>query len=424
MKEVTFMKITHLWALEVLDSRGNPTVRAFLELANGARVSASVPSGASTGVHEAHELRDGDTTRYNGKGVLKAVEHVNTVLAELVVGRDASDQQTIDSDMIALDGTQHLSRLGANALLAVSMVVARAGAVAEHTSLYRYLAHLADRPTNSFTLPTPMMNVLNGGKHAAGASDFQEYMIVPVGATSMIERVRWGSELFHALGKILVDEGFQTTVGDEGGYAPSLHSNTAPLDYALRAITAAGYTPGTDIALALDTAASEFYVNDVYTLSTDGTEYSPQELTDWYARLLEKYPIISLEDGHAQDDWAGFQDEIKTFGSRVNIVGDDLFVTNPKRIQTGIEMGAANALLVKPNQIGTLTQTLEAIKIARGSDYTLVVSHRSGETADTFIADLAVGVGAEYIKTGSLSRSERVEKYNRLLEIERELARF
>lgn len=415
------MKIKDIHAQEILDSRGNPTVKATVILADGIQASASVPSGASTGTYEAVELRDGDTSRYRGKGVLQAVNNVNEVIASHLKGIEIEDQSRIDESMIKLDGTENKAQLGANAILAVSMACSRVAALSLNTPLYTYIAHLANKQLSDFVLPVPMINVINGGKHALGASDFQEYMLIPHGATTMAERVRWGSEVFHTLGELLKKEGFQVLVGDEGGYAPPLGSNTKPLEIMVQAITEAGYEPGKDISLGLDTAAQSFYENGIYNLATENRRLSSAELTREYQLLLEKFPIISLEDGHAEDDWQGFQSEMEAFGHKVQIVGDDLFVTNVKRLQQGIDMHAANSILVKVNQIGTVTEAIRAIQLAEKHGMRSVVSHRSGETEDTFIADFAVGTGIGQIKTGSMSRSERVAKYNRLMEIEREL---
>lgn len=415
------MKIKAIHAQEILDSRGNPTVKASVVLENGMQASASVPSGASTGSYEAVELRDGDKTRYQGKGVLTAVGHVNDVIAQSLNGMNIESQEEIDNRMIQIDGTENKANLGANAILAVSMAIARAAALSLNTPLYSYIAHLTNKPLDHFVLPVPMINVINGGKHAAGASDFQEYMFIPHGAQTMAERVRWGSEVFHVLGDILKKAGFQTLVGDEGGYAPPLGSNTKPLELMVQAIEEAGYTPGKDISLGLDTAASSFYETGTYKLATENRQLSSMELTELYSELIARFPLTSLEDGHAEDDWAGFQSEMEAFGHKVQIVGDDLFVTNIKRLQKGIDMKAANSILVKVNQIGTVIEAIKAIQLAEKNNMKAVVSHRSGETEDTFIADFAVGTGIGQIKTGSMSRSERVAKYNRLLEIEAEL---
>lgn len=416
------MKIQGITAHEVLDSRGNPTVAATVRLENGVSASASVPSGASTGSYEAVELRDNDPKRYDGKGVLRAISHINEVISERLKGHRADEQAGLDAEMIHMDGTENKAQLGANAILAVSMATTRAAAMTLGVPLYKYLAHLAARSLDHFIMPVPMINVMNGGKHAMGASDFQEYMIIPQGAQTMAERVRYGAEVFHMLGKILHKEGFQTLVGDEGGYAPALGSNTRPLELMVEAIVQAGYEPGKDIALGLDTAAQSFYQEGQYHLASENRILSSQELTREYQKLLQRFPIITLEDGHAEDDWSGFQDEMITFGHKIQIVGDDLFVTNVKRLEKGIELGAANAILIKVNQIGTVTEAIKAIQLAAKHGMKAVVSHRSGETEDTFIADFAVGTGIGQIKTGSMSRSERIAKYNRLMEIERELA--
>jgi enolase len=414
------MKIQHISAQEILDSRGNPTVLALVTTEDGHEVSAMVPSGASTGVHEALELRDNDN-RFGGKGVLTAVKNVNDIIAPALQGMDVTKQQEIDVKMIELDGTPTKSKLGANAILAVSLAVTRAGAHAKGMKLYEYVAHLFGNNTDSYIMPIPMMNVLNGGKHAQGSTDMQEYMIMPVGAPSVAEAVRWGAEVFHTLGKILKAEGFQTTVGDEGGYAPSLQHNERPLELIIEAITKAGYIPGEQIAIAQDPAASEFFENGTYQLATENKQLSSQEMISLYTEWLQKYPIVSIEDGLAQDDWTGFVEMNKQVGDTIQIVGDDLLVTNVERLQKAIELKACNSILVKLNQIGTVSETIAAITLAHQNDMTAIVSHRSGETEDSFIADFVVGAGAGQIKTGSLSRSDRVAKYNRLMVIEREL---
>ncbi len=414
------MKITQLSALEILDSRGNPTVEAMMELEDGTRVRAAVPSGASTGVNEALELRDGGE-RYGGKGVQKAVANVNQKIAPEIVGMEVTEQRAIDEKMLELDGTENKAQLGANAILAVSMAAVKAAALSQNKPVYQYVAELAGQPTDQYTLPVPMMNVLNGGKHAMGSADMQEYMIMPLGAGSITEAVRWGAEVFHTLGKILKKQGKRTTVGDEGGYAPQLDSNETPLKLIIEAIEAAGYKAGQEIAIAQDPAASEFYENGKYQLKTEGKSLTSEELVERYLEWVNKYPIVSIEDGLAEDDWAGFTLQTEKMGDRVQIVGDDLFVTNKKFLQKGIELKAANSILIKLNQIGSVTETLETIKLARDNSITAVVSHRSGETEDPFIADFVVGTGTGQIKTGSLSRSDRIAKYNQLMRIEAEL---
>lgn len=415
------MKISSIFAQEVLDSRGNPTVMATLTLENGSSVEAMVPSGASTGSHEALELRDEDKSRFGGKGVLKAVTNVNDVIAPALVGMDVTKQQEIDDKMLALDGTPTKSKLGANAILAVSMAVTKAGALASGKKLYAYIAELFGNSTESFKMPIPMMNVLNGGKHALGSTDMQEYMIMPIGAPTVAEAVRWGAETFHALGKMLKEKGFQTTVGDEGGYAPSLKRNEEPLELIIAAIEKAGYRPGVDIAIAQDPASSEFFKDGKYYLATENKSLTSEEMVELYASWVEKYPIVSIEDGLSEDDWSGFAAQTARIGNRVQIVGDDLFVTNVERLQKGIDAKAGNSILIKLNQIGSVSETIAAMKLASANGFTSVVSHRSGETEDSFIADFVVGAGSGQIKTGSLSRSDRIAKYNRLMVIEREL---
>ena len=408
-------------ALEVLDSRGNPTVSATVTLASGIEASAAVPSGASTGAHEAVELRDGGA-RYGGKGVLQAVENVNTLIAEEVLGLDAFDQAALDGAMIALDGTPNKAKLGANAILAVSLASARAVAAALEMPLYRYLGG-----TNGRTLPVPMMNVINGGKHADNRVDMQEFMLAPVGFTTFSDALRAGVETFHALKKVLAKRGYDTNVGDEGGFAPNLGSNVEAVEVLLEAIEKAGYTPGEQIALALDPAASEFFRDGAYHLEAEGKVLSSEEMVAYYADWVDRYPIVSLEDGLAEDDWSGWAALTRAVGDRVQLVGDDLFVTNVDFLARGIREHVANAILVKVNQIGTLTESLDAIELAKSAGYRSMISHRSGETEDAFIADLAVAVNAGQIKTGSASRSDRLAKYNRLLAIEAELgsaARF
>ncbi|MBZ5721861.1 MAG: phosphopyruvate hydratase [Acidobacteriia bacterium] len=415
--------IGDIHARQVLDSRGNPTVEAEVQLASGAVGRAIVPSGASTGEHEAVELRDDDNQRYLGKGVLKAVENVNTEISDALVNMDASDQRLIDQKMIALDGTANKGRLGANAILAVSMAVARAVAAEYGMPLYRYLGGAAAN-----LLPCPMMNILNGGAHADNNVDFQEFMVMPVGATSFSEALRWGVEVFHTLKGVLKKRGYNTAVGDEGGFAPSVKSNVEAIDVVLEAIQQAGYKPGEDIAIALDPAASEFYQEGKYVFKkSDKSAKSSEEMVRYWAKWVRDYPIVSLEDGLAEDDWDGWAMLTKEVGSKIQLVGDDLFVTNTERLQEGIEKGVANSILIKVNQIGTVSETLDAIDLARRNRYTSVISHRSGESEDTFIADLAVATGAGQIKTGSASRTDRIAKYNQLLRIEEELgdtARF
>ena len=398
---------------EILDSRGNPTVECDVLLESGVMGRAAVPSGASTGSREAIELRDGDKARYLGKGVLKAVEHINTEISEAVLGLDASEQAFLDKTLIDLDGTENKSRLGANAMLAVSMAVGRAAAEESGLPLYRYFGGM-----NGNQLPVPMMNVINGGAHANNNLDLQEFMIIPVGAPSFREAVRYGAEVFHALKKIIHDKGMSTAVGDEGGFTPSVASHEAAIQMILEAIDKAGYTAGEQIAIGLDCAASEFYKDGKYHLEGEGLTLSAEEWTNILATWVDKYPIISIEDGMAEDDRAGWGQLTDRLGRRVQLVGDDLFVTNPSRLRTGIDKGIANAILVKVNQIGSLSETLEAVQLAQHNRYRAVISHRSGETADTFIADLAVATAAGQIKTGSASRSDRVEKYNQLLRIE------
>ncbi|MFH1193973.1 MAG: phosphopyruvate hydratase [bacterium] len=452
------MKITKIQAREILDSRGNPTVEAEVFCGN-LSAKASVPSGASTGTHEALELRDNDKKRFGGKGVLKAVENVNGEIAKKIVGFSVLEQEKIDNAMIALDGTENKNRLGANAILAVSLAAARAGAMAENIPLYKYInksffrkdldSRLRgnDGEGSEMSLPQPMMNILNGGAHAGWVADFQEFMILPRHKL-LSERVRMGAEVFHILKDVLKKRGLGTQVGDEGGYAPVLKNNEDGFKLIIEAIKKAGYKPGKDVDLAIDVAASEFFAKGKYNLKRDKKVFSAGELLDFYKKILKKYPIVSIEDGFAEDDWDAWKDMTSKFkipasrtaekpalrsgfvapensagrqNSKFLLVGDDLFVTNAKRLQKGIDMGVANAILIKVNQIGSLSETIGAIKLAQKNNYKVVISHRSGETADTFIADLAVGCGAEYIKTGSLSRSERVEKYNRLMEIEKEL---
>jgi enolase len=412
-------EIVSIRAREILDSRGNPTVEADVTLDGGAMGRAAVPSGASTGEHEAVELRDGDKEHYLGKGVLQAVENVETIIAPELGGMDAANQRLIDATMISLDGTENKSRLGANAILAVSMACARASALALKMPLYRYLGGV-----NACILPTPMMNILNGGSHADSNVDFQEFMVMPVGAETFSDALRWGTEVFHTLKGVLKKKGYSTAVGDEGGFAPSLKSNAEAIELILEAIQLAGYTPGEQIALALDPAASEFYdkgTGKYVFKKSDKSQKSSAEMAAFWEDWVRQYPIVSLEDGMAEDDWDGWKILTENVGEMVQLVGDDLFVTNTKRLQQGIEAKVANSILIKVNQIGTVSETLEAIELARRYGYTSIISHRSGETEDTFIADLAVGTGAGQIKTGSASRTDRIAKYNQLLRIEEEL---
>ncbi len=409
-------EITGVLAREVLDSRGNPTIEVEISLACGAMGRAMVPSGASTGSREALELRDGNKKRYGGKGVLKAVENVTHVIAPAIMGMDASDQFAIDNRMIALDGTPNKSGLGANALLGVSMAVSRAAADAYGQPLYRYLGGL-----NATLLPIPMMNVVNGGVHAANNLDIQEYMIVPVSAASFAEALRMAAETFHSLKRILTDKGLNVAVGDEGGFAPDFSSNEEAIQVIIAAIQAAGYTPGKDIGLAIDAAASEFYHEGVYHLASEKKKLSPAEMIDYYQGLIDKYPLFSIEDGLAEQDWENWAVMTERLGRLAQIVGDDIFVTNPAIFEKGIREGIANAILIKLNQIGTVSETLKTVDMAKQAGYATVISHRSGETEDPFIADFVVGVCGGQIKTGSMSRSERIAKYNQLMRIEEEL---
>jgi len=415
--------ISEITAREILDSRGNPTVEAEVFLADGSSGRAAVPSGASTGEYEAIELRDGDHKRYLGKGVLRAVENVNGEIAQALAGFDAAKQRALDQKMIELDGTENKARLGANALLAVSMAATRACAAAFQMPLYRYIGGAAAN-----TLPVPMMNILNGGAHADNNVDFQEFMVMPVGAGSFSESLRWGVEVFHTLKGVLKKRGYNTAVGDEGGFAPSLKSNVEAIEVVLEAIQQAGYKPGEEIAIALDPAASEFYQDGRYIFKkSDRSAKSSEEMVRFWAKWVRDYPIVSIEDGLAEDDWDGWKMLSDEMGGKIQLVGDDLFVTNTQRLQEGIDKGVANSILIKVNQIGTVSETLDAIDLARRSRYASVISHRSGETEDTFIADLAVATGAGQIKTGSASRTDRIAKYNQLLRIEAELggsARF
>ena len=408
--------IEDVYAREVLDSRGNPTVEVTVTLLGGARGVAIVPSGASTGAHEAVELRDNDPQRYGGKGVLTAVANVNEALQDALTGLDALDQIGLDEQMIALDGTDNKSRLGANAILGVSLAVARAAAEAVDLPLYRYVGGVAAR-----TLPVPMMNVLNGGKHAENSTDLQEFMILPLGAPSFAEATRWCAEVYHALKKVLHDKGLNTNVGDEGGFAPSLGSNREALDMLVAGIEKAGYKPGEQIFLGIDSAATELFKDGKYALEREGRTLTAGEMVSLYEQWLDAYPIVSIEDGLAEDDWSGWAELTKRLGGRVQLVGDDIFVTNTTRLQRGIQEGVSNSILVKLNQIGSLTETLASVEMAKRAGFTAVISHRSGETEDTTIADVAVATNAGQIKTGAPARSERVAKYNRLMAIEEEL---
>ncbi len=407
------MKIKDIKAREILDSRGNPTVEVDVILENGIMGRASVPSGASTGVREALELRDGDKSRYNGKGVLKAVNNVNTQIRDLVIGMDVENQKEIDYAMINLDGTETKSKLGANAILGVSMACLKAAAILNGKPLYEYVG-------SGKTLPRPMMNIINGGAHADNSLDFQEFMIIP-NRDTIKERVRVGAEVFHSLKKVLNERGLFTGVGDEGGFAPNLGSNSEGFELIIEAIEKAGYMPGTDVNLGIDVAASEFYEDGKYVLKGEGRSLTTSELIDFYEELVNKYPIISIEDPVDENDWEGFRLITERLGDRIQLVGDDLFVTNKKCLQQGIDMHAGNAILLKVNQIGTITETIETIELARSNGYNTIISHRSGETEDTTIADLAVGLDLGQIKTGSLSRTDRICKYNELIRIEEEL---
>ena len=410
--------ITEIHAREILDSRGNPTVEVDVRLESGAFGRAAVPSGASTGAHEAVELRDGDKKRYLGKGVQKAVAAVNTELSDALSGLESTEQVAIDHMMVELDGTENKSRLGANAILGVSLAVAKASADEMDLPLYRYVGGVEAR-----TLPVPMMNIINGGAHADNPIDIQEFMIMPVGAGSCADAIRTGAEIFHALKKKLKDAGHNTAVGDEGGFAPNLASTNAALDFVMQAIEAAGFKPGQDVLLALDAASTEFYKNGKYELEGEKKSLGADEMARYWQDLVGRYPIVSIEDGMAEDDFAGWKALTQAIGNKVQLVGDDLFVTNPKRLTQGIKDGLANSILVKVNQIGTLTETLEAVRIAQSNGYTAVLSHRSGETEDSTIADLAVATNCGQIKTGSLSRSDRIAKYNQLIRIEEKLGR-
>jgi len=412
------MYIEEIIGREILDSRGNPTVEVQLTLESGISVTAAVPSGASTGTHEALELRDGDKNRYKGKGVLKAIENINTEIADELLGLSVLNQKEIDDTLIKLDGTSDKSRLGANAILGVSMAVCRAAAAYSEQPLYRYIGGVG-----AFELPVPMFNIINGGSHADNSVDLQEFMIMPVGACCFREGLRMSAEIFHSLKSVLKAKGYSTAVGDEGGFAPSLKSNEEALEVIVEAIEKANYKPGTDVKIAMDPAASEFYEDGKYVFKkSTGEKLTSAEMVDFYAKLVDKYPIISIEDGLAEDDWEGWKLMTEKLGKKIQIMGDDLYVTNIERLQKGIDMGITNSILIKLNQIGTVTETIETIKLAQKHGFTAVVSHRSGETEDTFIADLAVAMSTGQIKSGSTSRSERIAKYNQLLRIEEDLA--
>ena len=414
-------KIKSIKGRVILDSRGNPTVEVDLVLEDGSFGRAAVPSGASTGSHEALELRDGDKKHYGGKGVLKAVGNVNTILAKALKGKEF-DQEALDEAMIALDGTETKSKLGANAILGVSLAFAHATAKSQKMSLYKYFAKIG-KTGKAMTLPLPMFNVLNGGQHASNSTDVQEFMIFPVSAKTFAQALQMGAETVQSLKKILKNKGLSTTVGDEGGFAPTLTSNAAALEVILEAVQAAGYKPGKDICLGIDAAASEFYKDGIYKLTRDGKDYNNAEMVNFYGEWIGKYPIVSIEDGLAEDDWNGWISLTKKFGKKIQVVGDDLFVTNVKRLQEGIEKKAANSILIKVNQIGTVTETIRAIKLANKNKMTTIMSHRSGETEDVTIAHLAVGLGCGQIKTGSVNRTDRICKYNELLRIEEELGK-
>lgn len=416
------MNITRIHARQILDSRGNPTVEADVELENGTIGRASVPSGASTGEREAIELRDNDSSIYLGNSVLKAVQHVNSEIAEHIVGMNVENQSAIDEKMINLDGTENKGRLGANALLAVSLACVHTAALDRKVLLYDYFQALSGDTDSTFRMPIPMMNIINGGKHAAGSTDIQEFMIMPAGARSFTHAVQMGSEIFHHLGNILSEKGYATTVGDEGGFAPQVkNGNSEALDLISQAVEKAGYILGKDIFLALDLAASEMYSNNTYLLKTENRSLSREEMIQWIKDLTEKYPIASVEDGLSQNDWEGWKMLNQELGSKIMLVGDDIFVTNKKFLQKGIDEKAANAILVKLNQIGTVTETIETVKMAKNAGWKSIISHRSGETEDTTIAHLAVGLQTGFIKTGSLSRTERIAKYNELMRIEESL---
>ncbi|TXC78440.1 phosphopyruvate hydratase [Luteibaculum oceani] len=408
--------IDQIYARQILDSRGNPTIEVDVVTGNGILGRAAVPSGASTGAHEAIELRDGDKSKYLGKGVLKAVENINKIIAPELNGIDITNQRGIDNLLLELDGTENKANLGANAILGVSLAAAKAGAVESNQSLFRYVGG-----TNACTLPVPMMNILNGGSHADNKIDIQEFMVMPFGAESFSESLRMGTEVFHALKSVLKAKGMATNVGDEGGFAPNLGSNQEAIEVVLTAIEKAGYKPGEDIYIALDAASTEFYKDGVYTFESTNERFSSEEMADFWADWVAKYPIVSIEDGLAEDDWSGWKTLTDKIGDKCQLVGDDLFVTNSKRLADGIKLGAANSILVKVNQIGTLTETIQAVDLAHRNQYSSVMSHRSGETEDTTIADLAVALNCGQIKTGSASRSDRIAKYNQLLRIEEDL---
>lgn len=411
-------QIEEISALEILDSRGNPTVEVTVLLSNGAAGRAAVPSGASTGTFEAVELRDKDKGRYHGKGVLKAIQNINENISKALIGANAIEQTLIDRELLALDGTENKANLGANATLAVSLAVAKAAAASVGMPLFRYVGGVS-----ACVLPVPLLNIVNGGKHAEDGVDFQEFMIVPLGASSFAECLRWGVEVYHSLKEVLHSKGLSTAVGDEGGFAPALKSNEEALALIVGAIEKAGFKPGKDIALALDPASSEFYSNSKYNLTREGRSLTREEMVDYYVQLCDKYPIVSIEDGVAEEDWEAWKLMTDKVGDRIQLVGDDLFVTNTTRLQRGIDQGVANSILIKPNQIGTLTETLAAINLATENGYSCVMSHRSGETEDFTIADLAVATNVGQIKTGAPCRSERTAKYNQLLRIERDLGK-
>jgi len=414
-------KIQEVKARQIIDSRGNPTIEVDLILSDGSFGRSAVPSGASTGSHEAVELRDGDVVKFGGKGVLQAVQNVNTTIKDRLVGNEFN-QRELDNELIELDGTENKGKLGANAILGVSMAFAHASAKSEKKPLYQYFQDISGTK-ESLTLPAPMMNVLNGGKHAENSTDLQEFMIMPLGAPTFSEAIRYGAETFHTLKKILTKRGLNTSVGDEGGYAPSLPSNEEALKVIIEAIETAGYKPGQDIFIAIDAAATELYKDGKYDLATENKKLTSAEMVDLYAGWIEKYPIVSIEDGFAEDDWEGFKLMTEKLGSKVQIVGDDLFVTNIKRLEKGIKEKAGNSILIKLNQIGTVSETIDAINMAHDAGFTAIVSHRSGETEDTTIADFVVGLGTGQIKTGSMSRSERIAKYNQLMRIEEKLGK-
>lgn len=413
-------KISKIIGREILDSRGNPTVEVDLYLADGSYGRAAVPSGASTGSHEACELRDGDKKRYGGKGVLNAVKNVNTVILKALKGK-SFDQKSLDSALIKLDGTTNKTKLGANAILGVSLAFAKASSVSEKKPLWKYFKDISK--TKTILMPVPMMNILNGGAHAENSTDLQEFMVMPVGAKSFGQALQWGSEIFHELKKILKSRKLNTTVGDEGGYAPTLPSNEAAIEVILEAVKNAGYKAGSQIAIAIDAAASEFYKDGKYVLKTEGKTFSSEEMVSFYENWVKKYPIVSIEDGLSEDDWDGYKLMTKKLGNKLQIVGDDLFVTNISRLKMGIDNNAGNSILIKLNQIGTVSETIDAIQMARNAGFNSIISHRSGETEDSTIADFAVGLGSGQIKTGSLCRSDRTAKYNQLLRIEESLGK-